>query len=500
MKHFVAILTISFFSTSLVAEKTNVILEHSETLTFDKSKAEDAQLLKGNVRFRHDDAYMYCDSAYFYNKSNSFDAYGNVRVVQGDTLTVTSETMHYNGDTKVIQARTNVVMNNGQLILKTNMFDFYRDKNYGAYYGGGTIIDPQYTLTSERGYYYSISKKTAFKNDVKLINNSVTIESDTLLFDTQTNIASLVGPSHLYYNNYTVYTENGWSDTKKDEGALYDFSTIKSKNGKSITADTILFNREQGWTKAYNKVDMLDSLQKVIMRGDFGYFMQKPDKAYITKRAYAIKWDKGQDSLYIHADTLYFEQDDTSKLITGNYNVRFFKDDIQGKCDSIAFCTSDSILKMFVNPVIWSEDNQLSGDKIDIHFENNSPKLIHIQNNAFICSKNKANYYDQLSSKDAKGYISNEQLRQIDMINHARSIYFPEDENGEQLVNTAESNFMSIYLKDKKLEKILMKPEPHGVLYPFSKLEESDLYLRGFKWQEEIRPKSPTDIFRHTKN
>ena len=66
--------------------ETMVYLEQAETLIFDEERHPDAQILKGNVRFRHDDALMYCDSAYFYESSNSLDAFGHVRFVQGDTL------------------------------------------------------------------------------------------------------------------------------------------------------------------------------------------------------------------------------------------------------------------------------------------------------------------------------------------------------------------------------------------------------------------------------
>ena len=65
---------------------TLVYLEHSETLSFDEANLPETQVLRGNVRFRHDSALLYCDSAYFYEKRNSLDAFGRVRIEQGDTL------------------------------------------------------------------------------------------------------------------------------------------------------------------------------------------------------------------------------------------------------------------------------------------------------------------------------------------------------------------------------------------------------------------------------
>ena len=93
-------LLLLFFAVSANAA-TNVILENSEELSFDKEHGRDYQILRGNVRFRHENAVMYCDSAYFYDTNNSFDAFGNCRVVQ-DTMTMVSNTMYYDGNTRII--------------------------------------------------------------------------------------------------------------------------------------------------------------------------------------------------------------------------------------------------------------------------------------------------------------------------------------------------------------------------------------------------------------
>ena len=85
--------------------QTLVYLEHAETLQFDDENFPGAQLLTGDVQFRHEDAYMYCDYAYFYEEQNSLDAFGNVRFVQGDTLFGYSDLLHYNGDTKFARMR-----------------------------------------------------------------------------------------------------------------------------------------------------------------------------------------------------------------------------------------------------------------------------------------------------------------------------------------------------------------------------------------------------------
>jgi lipopolysaccharide assembly outer membrane protein LptD (OstA) len=98
---------------------TLIYLENSETVSFDKMLNPDIQVLKGNVKFRHENAVMYCDSAYFYQASNSLDAFGNVRMVQGDTLFVYGNVLYYDGFTKLARLRENVRLENRKTVFFT---------------------------------------------------------------------------------------------------------------------------------------------------------------------------------------------------------------------------------------------------------------------------------------------------------------------------------------------------------------------------------------------
>ncbi|MCB8998925.1 MAG: hypothetical protein H6540_02495 [Bacteroidales bacterium] len=40
----------------------------------------------GNVKFRHQDVFMSCDSAHFFPNLNILDAFSNVHIWRGDTL------------------------------------------------------------------------------------------------------------------------------------------------------------------------------------------------------------------------------------------------------------------------------------------------------------------------------------------------------------------------------------------------------------------------------
>ena len=91
-----------------IKKKRRIDIENADEYTYDTAIIANAQRLIGNVRFRHNQALMFCDSAYSYSDSNRFDAFGNVHIIQGDTLHLYGDKMLYNGDTRLARFLFNV--------------------------------------------------------------------------------------------------------------------------------------------------------------------------------------------------------------------------------------------------------------------------------------------------------------------------------------------------------------------------------------------------------
>ena len=139
---------------TVTTKKTLVYLLHADTVSYDKEVMKaDAQFLEGNVSFRHDSSYMYCDSAYFFEATNSLEAFSNVRMEQGDTLFVYGNYLFYDGDTQIAYLRENVRMENGQVTLFTDSLNYERIPDIGYYFDGGLIVDSLNQLSSFYGQY-----------------------------------------------------------------------------------------------------------------------------------------------------------------------------------------------------------------------------------------------------------------------------------------------------------------------------------------------------------
>ena len=476
---------------------TLVYLENSETLSFDQILRPNVQVLTGNVRFRHDNALLYCDSAYFYENANSLDAYGNVRIVQGDTLFVYGDRLYYDGNTKLARLRYNVSLVNRKTTLTTDSLNYDRLGNLAYYYTGGKIVDEVNTLTSLWGQYSPATKEALFKRKVHLLNENFTLDSDTLKYNTNSSIANIVGQSHIVYNKETdIYSKRGWYNTATERMMLLDRSIIKHNDGKTMVGDTIFYDKKSKYAEGFSKVVMNDTVQKSTLIGYYVYYNEIKKSGMATDSAMLVDWSS-KDTMYVHADTLITSKDSIYDVARGFYNVRFYRSDVQGLCDSLTYSSRDSIMNMYHEPVLWAENNQLSGEFIQAFTKNQKVVRVNIQRAAMAVQQHDSLYFNQLSGKEIIAHLDSGQLRRINVNGNAETIYFPVDDKDSTLigVNKTQSSFVVLHLKNKKVDRIVLTSVSNGNMYPITELVGDALYLKNYFWLAEQRPMKKEDIF-----
>ena len=481
---------------------TLVYLENSETLSFDKILNPDVQVLKGNVRFRHDNALMYCDSAYFLEKENSLNAFGHVRIVQGDTLFVYGDMLYYDGNTKLGRLRHNVRLVNRKTTLTTDSLNYDRAANLAYYYTGGKIIDQLNSLTSTWGQYSPATNEALFKKNVKLKNKNFLLESDTLAYNTKSSIANIVGETHICYNKETdIYSNRGWYNTSTERMMLLNRSLIKHKDGKTMIGDTIFYDKRAKYGEGFSKVILKDTVQKSTLFGNYIYYNEKNEMGLASDSALMVDWSN-KDSLFIHADTLYRTKDSLYNRIRAFYNVRFFKNDAQGVCDSLTYSTRDSVMNMDGLPYIWSENNQISGNLIRAFTKNKKIDHLLIQGAAIMVQREDSLYFNQLAGKEIIALLDSGSVKKVEVKGNAETLYYPKDTKDSTLVgqNKTQSSFVNIYLKNKKIDRIILTSASTGNMYPLEQLKEGDLYLKNFTWLDKVRPLKKEDLFKKFPN
>lgn len=479
-------------------QKSKVYLLHSDLLRKD-SRHPDAQVVVGNVVFRHDSVYMYCDSAYYYDQISSFEAFSNVRMEQGDTLFLYGDHLYYDGMTQIAKMRMNVRMENRTTTLLTDSLNYDRVYNLGYFFDGGTLMDEQNVLTSEWGEYNPSTKQSVFNYNVRLVNPQFTLTSDTLRYNTATKVANIVGPSDIVSDANHIYSERGNYNTATGKADLYDRSVL-SNEGKQLTGDTLFYDRNTGVGEAFRNIVMNDTVNKNMMTGDYGFYNEQTKYAFVTRKAVAVDYSQG-DSLFLHGDTLMLETfhlntDSVYREMRAFHKVRFYRTDVQGVADSLVFSTIDSCLTMYKDPILWNGNQQLVGEQVKIYMNDSTIDWAHIINQALSVEQVDSTLFNQVAGKEMKSYFRDRQMRKTEVIGSVRVVYYPMDSDSTLIgMNVSETSQLDIYLQDQKLERMVMSPKSNGTLYPMSQIPKGSDRLDNFVWFDYIRPQNKADIF-----
>ncbi len=482
------------------ASDRRVYLLHADQLSYDRyGRLPDAQILKGNVSFRHKGAILTCDSAYFFETSNSFEAFGHVKLRQGDTLTLIGDYAHYDGNEQMVRVRRNVVLTHRATKLFTDSLDYDRLYNLGYFFEGGKMIDKNNVLTSDWGEYHTDTRQSMFQYDVHLKNKKFLMNTDTLYYDTYTKIAHAVGPSTITSGKTVIKTEDGYYDTNKERARLFARSTLVNKQ-KEITADSLFHNDKTGISEGFSNVVYKDRENKNQMYCDYFWYNEKTGKAIATKRAMLVDCSQ-KDTLYMHADsmkmyTYNIDTDSVWRKIHCFDKVRIYRRDMQAVCDSLVYDTKDSLMVMYKDPIAWSDNRQMLGERIDIYMNDSTVDSVHIVGQALSVEQvDKEDHYNQIASKEMKGYFQNGEICRTVAKGNVQCTFYPlEKDSSLSVVNYMETDEMRMFMKDRKLDKI-WTPKVEGTWYPLIQIPPAVQRLNNFAWFEDIRPKSKEDIF-----
>ena len=503
------LLIVSFFfllSQMLVAQeqdtvqrkKTRIHIEHYDVATFSKSMG-DMQRLIGHVKMRHDSAYFFCDSAYFYEKTNNFNAFQNVHIIVNDSVEIFSDLLDYDGNTRFAEFHDNVRLRDDSTMLYTEYLTYDRNLHLASYPDSATTIRGDKTLKSHYGYYRDRLKEFSFFENVEVYSPKYQMYTDTLFYNTGIEKMWFQGPTTIINKENVLEGKHGYYLVNEDYVYL-DQRPFMHNETQLMWSDSIFYDRNRGLAQAYSQVDMIDTSYKVIMRGDYVEMWEDQGFSFATDSAYAISYDGG-DSLYIHGDTLFLhfdKQKEEAKKLIARRHVRFFKSDLQGKCDTLTYLMSDSTIRMRVAPILWVEDSQMSGTDIDIKIKESTVEWVLQKGNAFIISQDTIEGFNQIKGMDITSLFKDGDIHHVNVDgDKAETIYWIRDDDGGLIgIDVSKSETMVIEMKNNGISKIKGFKGITETMYPEEDLNESSRYLSGFKWHDEARPRDKDDIFR----
>ncbi len=478
-------------------QKNKVEILHADELNIDHMRH--LKRLEGNVRLKHQEVILSCDSALVYDFSNVVEAYSNVTLTQGDTLFLYGDFIRYDGDRKNALVEGQVRLLDQRSQLTTDRLNVDLTTNIGYYLTGGVIEDDSTRIESVRGYYHSDTKDYYFKDSVHITTPQYEIFSDSMIYNTETDLTRFSGPTRIVGDSMEIYCESGWYNRREEIFRFVRHAEIITPE-RTVRGDTIYYVRATGYGRVRGHAQLIDTARKVILTGELAVYYTDPEHTLMTGRALFRQYDENGDTMYMHADTMRSFLDTAgSRVMIAYYGVRIYRKDLQGVCDSLAYSFADSVIHLYTAPVIWSGENQLNADKMDLFTKDQAMDHFEMHGKAMIVSRYDSIRYNQIKGKKMYGYFRENELYRIDVNGNGESIYYPED-NGRLIgMNRAECSNIVIYVEKRRIKKIKLLKSPTGTLNPPPQKFSEDQRLKGFKWLSDLRPAGPWDLFRETK-
>ena len=504
--------------------RTVEILPGSKKLEYRKiDSITEITIIAGNVRLRQGNTIFECDSCVITKRTNLFEAFGNVHINDSDTAHVYSDHLRYLTDRKIAYLDGNVKLTDGKAVLTTPTLEYDMNTKVGIYRNGGRLVNEKTVLTSEEGYYYADIKDVYFKKNVKLKDPSYDLQSDSLLYNTGTEIVRFITETLVKDStNRTIKTREGFYDKRTGKAEFGQHPIITDKDIQ-VTGERIISDDSTGITQIFGRGIIIDTANHTTVIADT-IFYDKKNESFLAFAKPLMIVEQETDSIFIAADTLFSARltdlygskdsvakkdtlkkvkiidaktkDSTNRYFEAFRNVRIFSDSLQAVCDSMFYSFKDSVFRLYDDPVVWSKENQITGDTILLFTKNKKADRLQIFKNSFLASIIKPEIFNQVKSTRMDAYFIDGVIDSVRARGSAECVYYIQDDDSAFTgINQSNAELMDVYFKEMELQRVVFRTAVKGTIWPMKQKTPKEMHLQNFRWRDAERPKSKYELF-----
>ena len=458
-----------------------------------------------------------------YNTKTKKAFFGKKNLYTQGTKSLKGDSLYYDGLKGYGKAVRNITFNDTQdkLLLKGQLGEYYKEgerivvtKN--AYVGMGTsdsvtvdgklIPDTLWLgadiLEAERSLLKSLSiiqKPTVLKDDEVGVEEEKSKTEATQASPTPVATTPVPKPA-APKPTPKVSAKQSKKDKAKEKDKLPPLDSAKTKiDSVKPLADSVKFRiaiKKDSVAK-----DSLLKSQKLPIKDSVKVSPTKPNLSKVTPNKSSSTNTKSLPSLgkpVVAKDSLPFNPADTvrTRTIRAYHNVRVYKTNLQAKSDSLFFTAADSTLRLYQNPILWTDSSQQSGDTIHVQFKSKKINSAQVLQNAFIADQETdTTKFNQIKGKIITAFFNNGEIRNMYVDGNAESISYEKKKSGEYQQNQTLSARLKVTFEDKEINTVKAVKGIEGTFSPPNKVAKEGI-LTGFIWKPELRPKSKNDIIK----
>ncbi|WP_185873860.1 OstA-like protein [Blattabacterium cuenoti] len=516
--YFLLLFTFFFFHIGYSNNKKIIKLIHADIIQKKEQGNNNLLFLIGNVHLIYNNGYhLFCDKVIYDKINNQFYGYGNVLFTINQNK-IFSQKIEYNPNIESIQFSEKVTLFNNNLKLKAHIINFnlkkqlfqaiknvviffkkmklslytsileYDFKLKKFFFKKKNLIQyKNLTIYSQEGSFFPKKKKVILKYKIKLINNNYIVYTNHIEYLLSLEKINFYSPTVIINNqqlNNFFYFKIGSFFLKKN-------IFISTKNC-SIHYDGIVLKGESFF---FNNKKKLFILKKIFLEylpngyliGDYG-ILDLHNGLINLKKNIMIKNKK--NSFFIHSDNLqiYFKNYDPFLIKIFPIKSFFFQKNVQIKSDFLIYNKYNNSISFFGNPIFWINNQQLTGEKININinknFNFNSLKII---KKAFYIQKINSKEFNQIQGDSMLACFDKKNIFfKIFFIGNVQSIIFPYYKQ-KKLINKSFCEKISIDIKENfQINNVFLEKVKSELFIQKTNIIDNNIFfLPNFLWKEK---------------
>jgi len=441
---------------------------------------------------------------------------------------LSSKRGYYYVDEKTIYFKDSVAVVDPKFNLRADTLQFETETKVVTFLGPTRITNDSSVIYCEGGFYDTEQEKAAFWDQAEFTRGDQQAAADTIRYDG--GAATYVLDGNAWFNELErratadriVYNERSEATVLigrarvAEETQLIEAEKIRynarsesyATRGRTVVsdppnlmyADQMDFDELSGMGIASGQVVWQDTAAQLSVHCDTALYRRTDGylKAFssLPARPYLTTQVEG-DSLFLAADTLVSLRSDTlasdsNRLLFAYRDVRLFKSDLQGLCDSLAYSTQDSLFRLFYDPVMWSDTTQFLGDTLLVQLSNQEIDKIYLREKAMILNTPEELFFNEIKGRNITAHFEAGELRRMNVVGNASSTYYALDEQDAYIgVNTVECSEQVVYFSDRDVERIVFLDAPKGQMDPMPR-PSGEVHPQ---WRFASRPRSIEALF-----
>ena len=357
----------------------------------------------------------------------------------------------------------------------------HADSLVGYNLGGDSYRDLVGHVTMEQGNTVMNCDRAVqnVSQDVVDLYGSVRIQDDTLTllskqakYFGKTHTASTDSAVHLNDRRRTLTADRGTYDTDTKVAQFFGHVFVRD-SASQLTSDQLIYYRNEEKTFADANVIIKSLEGDVTVYGFHFEDYSKKNYSLMTGTPLLVQIDTGSDgkidTLLITSNMMEAYRDSANERFIAKDSVQLIRGSLSAHCGYGIYFSKDSMVVLQKDPIVWYEDNQLTGDSITVFIRDKKINRVDVNGDAFAVSQSDSVYtdrYNQLKGKNLTMYLNDRKVDHIIVENNSTSLYYLYDKNKPNGVNRVSGDRVVMYFKDGKIDRIAVISGVEGNYYP----------------------------------